>query len=143
MICQPRYLLQICGMAGARTGGPYLFLPASFADLASHAIGRNNYRWPVSIIGGMAQREPKPDVMRGEETLLYGAYGSQALAQKSIICLPGTHSKWVRLDGKVTSFTSFMTGELYQLISHHSLLASLIDQEEFDTALFSTLSKRI
>ena len=130
----------ICGMAGARTGwqeAPYLFLPASFADLASHAIAVNNYRWPVSIIGGMAQREPKPDVMRGEETLLYGAYGSQALAQKSIICLPGTHSKWVRLDGdKVTSFTSFMTGELYQLISHHSLLASLIDQEEFDEAAF-------
>ena len=130
----------ICGMAGARAGwqeAPYLFLPASFTDLASHAIAVTGYRWPISIIGGMAQKELKPDVMRGEETLLYGAYISQALAQKAIICLPGTHSKWVHLnDDKVTSFSSFMTGELYQLISHHSLLSSLIDPDEFDEAAF-------
>ena len=130
----------ICGMAGARAGwqeAPYLFLPVSFTDLASHVIEVTDYRWPVFIIGGMAQREAKPDVMRGEETLLYGAYRSQTLAQQTIICLPGTHSKWVRLNGdEVTSFTSFMTGELYQLISHHSLLASLIDQDEFDEAAF-------
>ena len=131
----------ICGMAGARTGwqeAPYLSLPASFADLATHAVQLSDGRHNVSIIGGMAQiKGRRPDVMRGEETLLYGAYLSQALAARAVICLPGTHSKWVHLaDDKVTSFTSFMTGELYQLISQKSLLASLIKDDEFDEAVF-------
>ncbi len=41
--------------------------------------------------------------------------------------LPGTHSKWVRLQGSVvTGFTTFMTGEMYALLTRHSILADLI-----------------
>lgn len=131
----------ICGMAGARAGwqeAPYLSLPACFEDLATHAVRLSDYHYPVSIIGGMAQPHiDKPDVMRGEETILYGAYLSQSFEDKAVICLPGTHSKWVHLDkNKVTSFTTFMTGELYHLISHHSLLSSLMNNTEFDEGAF-------
>lgn len=131
----------ICGMAGARTGwqeAPYLSLPACFADLASHAVRLSDGGYHVCIIGGMAQTKGhRPDVMRGEETLLYGAYLSQAFAGNALICLPGTHSKWVHIsDDKVTSFQTFMTGELYQLISQKSLLAPLISEDQFDEAVF-------
>ena len=137
----PAIPIVICGMAGARTAwqeAPYLPLPACFADLATHAVHLSQGRHQVSIIGGMAQMgAQKPDVMRGEETLLYGAYLLQSFTQDALICLPGTHSKWVHLAGdKVTSFTSFMTGELYQLISQKSLLAPLMADDEFDEAVF-------
>ncbi|WP_425414851.1 2-dehydro-3-deoxygalactonokinase, partial [Promicromonospora kroppenstedtii] len=44
--------------------------------------------------------------------------------------LPGTHSKWVRLDGgRVTGFTTAMTGELYGLLMGDSILARLAEGE--------------
>jgi 2-dehydro-3-deoxygalactonokinase len=42
-------------------------------------------------------------------------------------CLPGTHSKWVRLERqRIASFRTAMTGELYALLRAHSLLAALM-----------------
>jgi 2-dehydro-3-deoxygalactonokinase len=62
--------------------------------------------------------------MRGEETQLLGA---NLGAGEHEIVLPGTHSKWARLQGTVvTAFTTFMTGELYGLLTRHSILATLI-----------------
>jgi 2-dehydro-3-deoxygalactonokinase len=42
--------------------------------------------------------------------------------------LPGTHSKWVRTQGTVLqSFTTFMTGEVYALLVHESILGALAE----------------
>src|SRR3546814_7738790 len=43
------------------------------------------------------------------------------------ICLPGTHSKWVRVaDGVVQSFATYMTGEVFDLLQGHSILSRLM-----------------
>jgi 2-dehydro-3-deoxygalactonokinase len=78
----------------------------------------------IRILPGIAQRDAKaPDVMRGEETQLLGALGFEA-AGEALVCMPGTHSKWVRVkDGTVAQFSTFMTGELFNAVSRETILA--------------------
>jgi 2-dehydro-3-deoxygalactonokinase len=80
-----------------------------------------------------------PDVMRGEETQLLGALGPDSKGSQAV-CMPGTHSKWVHVtDGNVTGFSSFMTGELFDAISKHTILAHAVagaDQLPADTTAF-------
>ena len=63
-----------------------------------------------------------PDVMRGEETQLAGIFPLYS-AGRHLICMPGTHSKWVEAkDGVVTGFATYLTGELFAVLSKHSIL---------------------
>ncbi|GAB3551179.1 2-dehydro-3-deoxygalactonokinase [Noviherbaspirillum agri] len=69
-----------------------------------------------------------PDVMRGEETQVLGALESGATG--GWFLLPGTHSKWVQVEnGKITDLVTFMTGELFSLMSQHGTLASLMSEQ--------------
>ena len=74
--------------------------------------------------GGWPSTAKFPDVMRGEETQIVGALESMpGLRDNSLLVLPGTHSKWVTVqDGRVVSFTTFLTGELFATLSKHSIL---------------------
>lgn len=117
--------VMLCGMVGARTGwveAAYLTAPVRLDDLAARATPVPARLRPVRILPGIAQRDAgRPDVMRGEETqlLALSAEGFSGLA-----CLPGTHSKWVRLDaGVITGFATFLTGELFHLIGTGSVIA--------------------
>jgi 2-dehydro-3-deoxygalactonokinase len=116
----------ICGMAGSRQGwleAPYVDTPARFADIFARAVAVPGARREVRIVPGIAQRDPsRPDVMRGEETQLAGI-AARAGDGELLVCMPGTHSKWVQLAaGAVTGFTTWMTGELYSVLSAHSIL---------------------
>lgn len=116
----------VCGMAGARQGwveARYCDLPASLNDLAGMAVGVPGLSRDVRIVPGLAQRNAaSPDVMRGEETQLLGIAG--VMSGEMTACLPGTHCKWVTLKaGVVTGFRTFMTGELYSVISRQTILA--------------------
>ena len=65
------------------------------------------------------------DVMRGEETQIFGALQIKPALREGNHCvvLPGTHSKWVALEsGVIRSFSTVITGELYALLSHDSTL---------------------
>jgi 2-dehydro-3-deoxygalactonokinase len=110
----------ICGMAGSRQGwteAPYLPVPARLDAVPAAAVRVPGLARPVHILPGLSQANP-PDVMRGEETQLLGAGLADGLA-----CLPGTHSKWVTLrGGRVEGFATHMTGELFALLSRHSIL---------------------
>ena len=65
------------------------------------------------------------DVMRGEETQLLGALAARLGHGDGWCVLPGTHSKWVRLQGgAIAEFATFMTGELFALLSQHGTLAA-------------------
>ena len=81
----------------------------------------------IRILPGIAQRDPKaPDVMRGEETQLLGALGVDA-ADDAVVCMPGTHSKWVRANGgTVERFATFMTGELFDVVSRETILSHAV-----------------
>jgi len=117
----------VCGMAGARQGwteAGYLETPASLSSILERAVAVPHAARDIRILPGIAQRHPnRPDVMRGEETQLLGAFGLGETVN-AIVCMPGTHSKWVRLrDGKVEGFATFMTGELFSVISRETILS--------------------
>ena len=66
-----------------------------------------------------------PDVMRGEETQIAG-YLSKNPDFDGIICLPGTHTKWVHISAnEIVSFKTFMTGEIFLSLSERSILKLL------------------
>ena len=113
------------GMVGSAQGwveAPYLPCPASPGDLAGalvQAPGRELW-----IVPGVLRPGDHPDVMRGEETQIAGALALRPdLAADARLVLPGTHSKWARVSaGRVASFTTYMTGELFAVLRDHSIL---------------------
>jgi 2-dehydro-3-deoxygalactonokinase len=78
-----------------------------------------------------------PDVMRGEEVQIFGALQRTGRDSATLV-LPGTHSKWVQVQGgRVTQFQTFMTGEVFALMSQHSILSKTLDLHgAFDEATF-------
>ena len=116
----------VCGMAGARQGwleAPYLDTPADLKALARGAVRPEGTAYSASILPGVCQRaENAQDVMRGEETQLLGLLGLKPGFEGTVV-LPGTHSKWVELrGGRIIRFQTAMTGELYEVLSQHSVL---------------------
>jgi 2-dehydro-3-deoxygalactonokinase len=135
----PSLPVVICGMAGSRQGwveAPYIDVPARLGDIAAAAVHVPGTTRDIRIVPGLAQRDPKsPDVMRGEETQLLGAFGDET--GDRLACMPGTHSKWVRVEGGlVTAFTTYMTGELFAAIRGHTILAHAIADEAPDEGAF-------
>lgn len=117
----------VCGMAGAKTGwveAGYVDTPAQLTAVLKQAARVPGEARDIRILPGIAQRDAKaPDVMRGEETQLLGALGLDAVGE-ALVCMPGTHSKWVRVqDGTVAHFSTFMTGELFSVVSRETILS--------------------
>jgi 2-dehydro-3-deoxygalactonokinase len=120
----------ICGMAGARQGwreAPYLKTPTRLEALHEGAI-RVDVSGDIRILPGIAQaRADRPDVMRGEETQLLGVTEPDFTG---LVCIPGTHSKWIRIEqGHVVEFSTYMTGELFSMISQHSILSHAVEMD--------------
>lgn len=118
----------ICGMAGSRQGwqeAHYADVPHSLKDIANLAISveTSDERINVVILPGICQRDKiTPDVIRGEETQLLGL-ATKIADFDGLVCLPGTHSKWVELQGaNVGSIRTYLTGEMYHLLCRHSIL---------------------
>ncbi|WP_127902902.1 2-dehydro-3-deoxygalactonokinase [Solirhodobacter olei] len=138
----------VCGMAGSRQGwieAPYRPVPCAPVDgQGLTPVPTADPRLSVHIIPGLCQRDPA-DVMRGEETQIAG-FMAETPGFEGVLCLPGTHTKWVRLKaGRVTAFQTFLTGELFSLLSRHSVLSHLMagegwDQQAFETALDAALA---
>ncbi|PST26285.1 2-dehydro-3-deoxygalactonokinase [Mesorhizobium plurifarium] len=126
----PHLPIIICGMAGARQGwreAGYIETPAPLAEIAGRAIAIPDVDRDIRILPGLAQRDQRyPDVMRGEETQLLGAVALLG-SGRHLVCMPGTHSKWVRLAAdKVEGFSTFMTGELFEAVSRHTILSHAV-----------------
>ncbi|MCY0093953.1 2-dehydro-3-deoxygalactonokinase [Hoeflea ulvae] len=115
----------ICGMAGSRQGwveAGYIDIPADLTIIGQNATVVRDAARKIIILPGLAVRNvSEPDVMRGEETQLLGAHLEMPGGNR--YCMPGTHSKWVSMDGaSVTGFETFMTGELFATISAKTIL---------------------
>ncbi|MDR3436573.1 2-dehydro-3-deoxygalactonokinase [Telmatospirillum sp.] len=116
------------GMIGSAQGWqeiPYLGCPTGLDDLV--AAVRAQPAVPgtsLKIVPGVALDGDIPDVMRGEETQVVGALAlDSGLSQRSLLIMPGTHSKWVAVrDGRIVTFTTYLTGELFAVLSQHSIL---------------------
>jgi 2-dehydro-3-deoxygalactonokinase len=129
----------LSGMIGSKNGlleVPYCPCPATASDIAA-ALGwvdTGDADLNIAIVPGV--RHGFDDVMRGEETQVFGAAAVLGV-QDATLVLPGTHSKWVQLaGGAITKFNTFMTGEFYALLAQHSILAkSLPDVGEKPASL--------
>jgi 2-dehydro-3-deoxygalactonokinase len=113
------------GMVGSAQGWvevPYCPAPAGAAELAAALAPAHG--GVLHVVPGVARLGDAPDVMRGEETQVVGALALRPdLAERSLLVLPGTHSKWVRVaDGAVRDFTTYVTGELFAVLREHSIL---------------------
>lgn len=120
----PEVPVIICGMAGSRQGwieAPYIATPTPLDAIMRNAVLVDEASRDVRILPGLAQNSlTNPQVMRGEETKLLGLGLDKS---KHLVCMPGTHAKWVQMDaGVVTNFTTYLTGELYALFSTRSIL---------------------
>lgn len=123
--------LLMAGMIGSNRGwveAPYVQCPAGIDDLA-HGLA-----WPgerEAIVPGVSYvGEGRADVMRGEEVQLLGAVADGSIPPDCLVCHPGTHNKWALVEGgKIASFRTVMTGELFNLLKEHSILADLLQKD--------------
>lgn len=129
----PQARLIASGMVGSAQGwreAPYVRCPVDLDALARHTVRVTTELGPTLIlVPGLLQNDPSdlPDVMRGEETQVFGAAVDGRLADGCYV-LPGTHSKWTRVvDGRVQDFATYMTGETYAVLCKHSILGRLME----------------
>lgn len=128
----------LCGMAGSRSGvieAPYAECPADAAAWAEQAAVLALEGLTISVAPGLAATRVNgaPDVMRGEEAQIFGALALRPdLAEgEHWFVLPGTHSKWACVrDGRVLGFQTFLTGELFALLTERSSLLMGADRSE-------------
>ena len=125
-------LFLLSGMVGSRQGwkeAPYCPCAAGFADIAGSLTWIEPGR--IAIVPGLScEDRGVPDVLRGEETQVFGAMNLLGI-DEGLFVLPGTHSKWVRVaGGRVDNFSTFMTGELYALLRQHSILARTMPESD-------------
>ncbi|MGJ8526946.1 2-dehydro-3-deoxygalactonokinase [Maritalea sp.] len=128
-----------CGMVGAKQGwieAAYLSTPCTpprNQQLVEAPTA--DPRVQVLIVPGLSQDKPA-DVMRGEETQIAGFLASMPTFS-GVVCLPGTHSKWATVEnGTVKHFTTFMTGELFGLLSKNSVLRHSVGGRGWDSSAF-------
>ena len=120
----------LCGMIGSNIGWAdtgYIECPASPANVVGRLVAAPSRQLKAAIVPGLKCTSPlgEPDVMRGEETQLLGWLSDAAEDQQSgtLLCLPGTHTKWVQIEkGVVTHFNTSLTGELFAHLCSHSIL---------------------
>jgi 2-dehydro-3-deoxygalactonokinase len=121
----------LSGMVGSTIGWkevPYLKCPAKPSAIAAAALRFEVDGRAVAILPGLSciGKTGAPDVMRGEETQILGALrlNPELRQGRHVLCLPGTHAKWVALeDGAVAQFQTALSGELFELLRKHSVLA--------------------
>jgi 2-dehydro-3-deoxygalactonokinase len=123
--------LLLAGMVGSNRGwieAPYVPCPVGLDELTAALV------WPeegrTAIVPGVSFVDPdEADVMRGEEVQLLGAFAAGLVSPDALVCHPGTHNKWARLQGgKIARFTTVMTGELFNLLKGHSILSDLLSR---------------
>lgn len=129
-------------------------IPVAVSGMASSSIGMDEIPYatlPFLLDGsqaGIRQYDPQldfphemilisgvrsdQDVMRGEETQLIGLITLLQQAGyapgKAIFIFPGTHSKHLYVeDGRLIDFATYMTGEIFQLMSRQSVLKDSLD----------------
>lgn len=125
----------LCGMAGSSIGWremPYLPCPVAPASIARGVLQFAERGRQIAITPGLSCRNVLGtfDVLRGEETQILGALSVEpALAKgRQMVCLPGTHTKWVTMrDGVVERFLTGVSGELFVALQKHSVLIGKIE----------------
>ena len=121
--------LVISGMASSSIGMlelPYKEIPIKNdgSDLEIKIIDRtSDFNHGILLISGARTDD---DAMRGEETQLIGCINDDN-REEQLFIIPGTHSKHIRVsNGNIVEIKTFMTGELFKLLSTGSILADSV-----------------
>lgn len=130
------------GMVGSRNGwreAPYLDAshPIDRLDEAMMEVPVSGGNMRCRIVPGMRYLDESgaPDVMRGEETQIFGALALGA--PDGWLVHPGTHCKWALIGNRrVARLRTFMTGEFYSLLSRHGTLAALMENSQTSAEAF-------
>ncbi|WP_027800104.1 2-dehydro-3-deoxygalactonokinase [Paraburkholderia dilworthii] len=142
----PRTPVIAAGMVGSAQGwleAPYVDAPAN-ADALAAGIVRVKAACGATlhVVPGVLQRGELPNVMRGEETQIFGALGQDARdadsSKRALIGLPGTHAKWVVVQaGRIERFHTFMTGEVFGALREHTILGrTMVTPDRPDSEAF-------
>lgn len=119
------------GMITSRNGWvetPYAHVPLDAADLAQSLVRhRTSCGMDLRFVTGVTTDHASgPDVMRGEETQIIGAFAI-GMSDGAFV-MPGTHSKWIRVsDGRIEDYATYMTGEIFAALKNHTILGTLIE----------------
>ena len=129
----------LAGMVGSNKGwreAPYVACPSGAAELAAKILWVNEC---TGVVPGVCQRgSAGPDVMRGEEVQIVGAAAAGLIPRDALVCHPGTHAKWIEVKGgRIHSFRTIMTGEVFGLLGEHSILADLVKGDASTGAAFA------
>lgn len=127
------------GMVGSTRGwreAAYVPAPADIPTLAQAATRIADL--DVTIVPGVSLlTDTRADVMRGEEVQVLGAVAAALAPADALFAQPGTHNKWVRVEGgRITDFATTMTGELFALVRGHGILAGMLDGPVADGPAF-------
>ncbi len=123
--------LLLAGMVGSTRGwieAPYVACPAGLEDLEKRLCWVDP---ETAIVPGLSvSGDGHADVMRGEEVQLFGALAAGMIPATSIVCHPGTHNKWIEVaDGRIASFRTVMTGEMFNLLREDGILAQMLNAD--------------
>ncbi|MEL6947574.1 MAG: 2-dehydro-3-deoxygalactonokinase [Pseudomonadota bacterium] len=125
------------GMVGSRQGwheAPYLTCPTGFEGLNAGLVCFQHGGRDIAIVPGLKMmQDTRRDVMRGEETQIAGFLTTRPSFSGTLV-LPGTHSKWVYIqNGVVEHFTSYMTGDMFQALAHHTMLRPAVTESALES----------
>jgi 2-dehydro-3-deoxygalactonokinase len=131
-------------MVGAKQGWvevPYINSPCDIRNLNFKTLNILD-DINIHILSGVSQSNPS-DVMRGEETQIAG-FLLNNIDFNGSICLPGTHSKWVDLNSyDIKKFTSFLTGELYEIVKKYSILKHSLNTTRLEDEIVKSAANLI
>ena len=119
----------ISGMSSSSIGIkelPYASLPFDYSGSTLHVERISNEGFPLKVLLISGVRSER-DVMRGEEVQVLGLIQDLKITGFSTLVFPGTHSKHIVCnDGKVRDFKTYMTGEMFHVISEYTILKNSI-----------------
>lgn len=113
----------ICGSAGSNLGWletGYVGLPATLNSVSSSVQWLDFNEGRVGIVPGIKAINPlsEPDTMRSEETEVLGWLAINETSKNRVLCLPGTHNKWVMVEaGAIQQFFTSLTGETFHALN--------------------------
>lgn len=146
----------LAGMVGSSLGwweAPYIACPTSLDHVFQKVSTRSIRGMEISIIPGLSTKNflDEPDIMRGEETelLAWMCVKPTEGAERSLVCIPGTHTKWVEVCGsEVVRFQTSVVGEVFDLLTRNGVLAKrngddgeIASEESFMEGVMAGLSQ--
>ncbi|QIQ21739.1 2-dehydro-3-deoxygalactonokinase [Zophobihabitans entericus] len=138
-------LILACGMITSNLGLceiPHLVTPVSMKDLAANMVKKllpEISSSPVWFIPGV-KNSANPislddcemmDIMRGEETETIGVLSLSDINSPALIVLPGSHSKFVKIDQQknITACTTTIAGEMLDIITQQTIISGSLDHQ--------------